>query len=239
MTFNWKSEKVWAIVVIIVILILFIGILNTTSSAKEKENELDAKNEQISELKAELKENDKTMEDMDVEIAALEEKVAKAEPWFELSEKERQRKIKEEKAKEEAEKAAAEAEAKKKEEEEAKKKAEAEKKAEEEAKKGYETGITYDQLARTPDDYIGEKVKFSGKVVQVMEGDITTQIRFAVNDDFDTILYGEYDSSIVESRILEDDYITIMGLSTGLLTYQSTMGGNITIPSIYIEKVEQ
>lgn len=239
MTFNWKSEKVWAIVVIIVILILFIGILNTTSSAKEKENELDAKNEQISELKAELKENDKTMEDMDVEIAALEEKVAKAEPWFELSEKERQRKIKEEKAKEEAEKAAAEAEAKKKEEEEAKKKAEAEKKAEEEAKKGYETGITYDQLARTPDDYIGEKVKFSGKVVQVMEGDITTQIRFAVNDDYDTILYGEYDSSIVESRILEDDYITIMGLSTGLLTYQSTMGGNITIPSIYIEKVEQ
>ncbi|WP_272875231.1 hypothetical protein [Bhargavaea massiliensis] len=67
---------------------------------------------------------------------------------------------------------------------------EAKRKAEEEAKKGYDTGITYDQLARTPDDYIGKKVKFSGKVIQVMEGDGTTQIRFAVNEDYDTIIYG-------------------------------------------------
>ena len=36
-------------------------------------------------------------------------------------------------------------------------------KAAEEAK-GYETGITYDQLARTPDDFKGKKVKFYGKV---------------------------------------------------------------------------
>lgn len=51
----------------------------------------------------------------------------------------------------------------------AKEEEEARKKAEEEAR-GYETGITYDQLARTPDEFEGKKVKFSGKVIQVSEG---------------------------------------------------------------------
>ncbi len=111
-------------------------------------------------------------------------------------------------------------------------------KAAEEAK-GYETGITYDQLARTPDEYEGKKVKFSGKVVQVMESDDSVTIRLAVNDNYDTILYGQYSSSIVSSRVLEDDHITVYGTSVGTISYQSTMGGTITIPGVYIEKIDQ
>ncbi|WP_455650322.1 hypothetical protein [Enterocloster citroniae] len=105
--------------------------------------------------------------------------------------------------------------------------------------KGYETGITYEQLARTPDDYIGQKVKFTGKVIQVIEGSGTVQIRIAVNKDYDTVLYGEYKKSIVSSRVLENDIITIYGTSSGLLSYKSTMGGTITIPSVSIDKIDQ
>ena len=131
----------------------------------------------------------------------------------------------------------------KKEEEERKKQKEeqdkrAKEKAEEEAK-GYDTGITYQQLARTPDDYIMKKVKFSGKVVQVLENDKDTQLRIAVDGNHDTIVYAEYESKLVSSRVLEDDYITISGYSMGLLSYKSTMGGTITIPSIVVKKVEQ
>ena len=72
----------------------------------------------------------------------------------------------------------------------------ASKKAEEEAK-GYETGITYDQLARTPDQYEGSKVKFYGEVIQVIEGDDSVQIRLAVNSDYDHVLFCQYDSDIV------------------------------------------
>lgn len=111
--------------------------------------------------------------------------------------------------------------------------------AEAEAKAGYETGITYNQLARTPDDYTGKLVKFSGKVVQVIDGTDEIQIRLAVNSNYDTILYCGYDPSIVSSRILEDDIITIYGTSAGLISYQSTMGGTITIPAIYIDKIDQ
>ncbi len=152
----------------------------------------------------------------------------------------------------EAEAKTAEANRKKKEEEDALKaqqEAEAQAQAQAEAEaaaakaaeeaKGYETGITYDQLARNPDDYMGKKVKFYGKVVQVIEDDTTIQIRLAVDDNYDTILLGEYSSSIVSSRVLEDDYITIYGMSVGTISYKSTLGGTITIPGVYIDRIDQ
>lgn len=106
---------------------------------------------------------------------------------------------------------------------------------------GYETGITYDQLARTPDQYMNKKVKFRGKVIQVIEDSSSgrIQIRLAVGSDYDKVLLGEYDSSIVSKRVLEDDTITIYGTSVGTITYQSTMGGMITIPGVSIEKIDQ
>ncbi len=66
-------------------------------------------------------------------------------------------------------------------------KAEEAKKAEEE-KKGYDTGITYDQLARTSDDYKYKKVKFKGKVIQVIEDGDEVQIRFAVSGNYDKVV---------------------------------------------------
>ena len=135
-------------------------------------------------------------------------------------------------------------------EEEAQKKAEQEaaaqlaaeeeaRKQEEKEKMGYETGITYDNLARNPDDYNGEKVKFTGKVLQVMEGDTENQIRLAVNSDYDTVLYCGYSPSIVSSRILEDDIITIYGTSVGTISYESALGGTITIPGVFVDKIDQ
>lgn len=124
----------------------------------------------------------------------------------------------------------------------AKAKAESEaasKAAAEKEKKGYETGITYDQLARNPEKYQGEKVKFKGKVVQLIEGDDEIQIRLAINSDYDKILYCGYDPSIVSSRVLEDDIITIYGISVGTISYDSTMSGRITIPAAYVEKIDQ
>jgi len=111
-------------------------------------------------------------------------------------------------------------------------------KAAEEAK-GFETGITYDQLARTPDDFKGQKVKFSGKVLQVVEDSGYNVIRLAVNSDYDKVILCVYSPQITSGRILEDDIITIYGTSEGTTSYQSTLGGTITIPSVTISKVDQ
>lgn len=116
----------------------------------------------------------------------------------------------------------------------------AEEKAAKEAEEAvaYDTGITYDQLARTPDNYNGKKAKFTGKVIQVMEQDGETDLRIAVDGNYDTILLVAYDPKIISSRILEKDSITVKGVSNGIYTYDSTIGGKISVPLLLVDKIE-
>lgn len=238
------------------VLIISMGVLTGCSKGISQE-EYDKVNNEVTDLKnknSDLEQNIKTLtseknelESKNKEQQAEYEKLnteytdykEKMKPLEELSEAEAEaRKIEAEQIKEKAEQEKKEKAEQKKKEKKEKEEAEKKKKEAEEAK-GYETGITYDQLARTPDDYEGKKVKFTGKVIQVMEGDYSVQIRLAIDDDYNKIIFGEYVSSIVSSRVLEDDTITIYGLSKGLISYESTMGGKITIPSVYIEKIDQ
>jgi hypothetical protein len=103
----------------------------------------------------------------------------------------------------------------------------------------YQTGITYDQLARTPNDYKKKNVTFTGKVIQVIEGDSETDLRVAINGDSDNIVLVGFDPSIMNgSRVLEEDKITFYGVSLGTTTYKSTLGGKITVPLVAAVKIE-
>lgn len=103
----------------------------------------------------------------------------------------------------------------------------------------YQTGITYDQLARTPDNYKNKDVTFTGKIVQVIEGDSETDLRVAIDGDSDDIILVGFDPSIMNgSRVLEDDKITFYGASLGTTTYKSTLGGKITVPLVAAVKIE-
>ncbi len=175
---------------------------------------------------------------------AYDELAEGAEGWLKLSEEERAAKL----AQAEADRIAA---------EEAEKKAKAEqeaaaeqaaREAEEEARKGYDTGITFDHLARNPDDYTGKKVKLTGHVVQVVEYEQETQIRLATKKtnygktgyehSFEDVVYLYVDASNITSRILEDDLVTIYGTSRGLYTYTSTTDLRITLPLIEVEQYD-
>ncbi|WP_142344724.1 hypothetical protein [Bacillus cereus] len=165
------------------------------------------------------------------EEANTEAKPAKAEQKKELTAEEKAAAEQAAAEKAAADKAAAE--------QAAAEKAAAEKAAKEEEERiGYETGITYDQLARTPDDFKGKKAKFTGKVLQVMEGQGETQLRVAVSGNYDKVLYVVYKSDIINSRVLENDNVTIKGKSAGIYTYKSTMGGEISIPAMLVEKID-
>ncbi len=71
-----------------------------------------------------------------------------------------------------------------------------------------------------------------------MEGDKDNQIRLAVSGDYDKMILIEYPKNLLESRILEEDYITVYGKNLGTITYESTMGGNITIPSMLADRID-
>lgn len=205
------------------------------SDASSVAAELDVVKSELNTAKSELETISQEKTAVEQELAEYKEKL---KPFEEMTAAQAEA----EKAKAEAEKAKAAEDAKKKKAAEKKAAAEAEKKAKEaseaEEAKGYDTGVTYKDIARTPDDYIGKKVKFSGKVIQLIEGDEYNQIRFIIDEDYDQVILGEYDPAIVKSRILEDDLLTIYGTSAGTISYNSTLGGKITVPAVLITKIE-
>ena len=111
-----------------------------------------------------------------------------------------------------------------------------------ESKKEYKEScekIPYKSLARDPDKYKGKRVKFTGEVVQVIESTWGTSVTYRISvskEDWgyssDEIVYVTYTPGENESRILEDDIVTFYGESAGLTSYQSTLGGKITIPQV-------
>ena len=186
--------------------------------------EVDSLKKQYSELSSEKKALEDKYSSLKSEYEQYKEEMA---PYEELQAAEAEaRRI-------EAEKIKAEEEAKRKAEEEAEKK-----RIEELEKKGYDTGITYEMLARTPKDNENKKVKFSGQIVQVYEQDTETDLRLAVGGDGNKIILAAYPKNLISVRLLEKDWVTIYGISTGLYTYTSTTGKQNTIPLVIIDKID-
>lgn len=106
--------------------------------------------------------------------------------------------------------------------------------------------VAYEDLARNPENYKGQNLKFKGEVIQCDQG-YGTNYYGRVNVTVDE--YGYYDDTIYvdfeipegADKILEDDIIELYGVCQGAETYTSIFGEQITIPSldaIYIELVK-
>ena len=96
--------------------------------------------------------------------------------------------------------------------------------------------LPYDEMARNGDNHKGEKLQINGKVIQVIDSDDgTAQLRVATRDGYDDVYYIEIPASQWKThRLLEDDVITFYGNVYGLLSYDSTMGGKITVPAMTV-----
>lgn len=210
-------------VLVLIVVVLSLIHLETLRRNNEFENELNSEKLEKKEIQTLLDKNKKDLEMLKKEYNDYKDKM---QPYENLQKSDLEKRLKE----------AKEAEEKKKAEEEAKKQAEEKAKKEEEAK-GYDTGITYENLARTPNDYKGKKVKFKGEVIQVIRGTTVDEYRIKVEDDYKKVLYVTYINS-TGTNILEEDKVILMGISEGEITYKSTMGGNITIPSVRAKSIE-
>ena len=99
------------------------------------------------------------------------------------------------------------------------------------------TKTNYENYARYENLHTGEKITATGKVKQAIEGYGVYEVRLAVDSDSEKIIYLTINKEKSKLRLLEDDTITIKGTYTGLLTYSSILGGDITVPSCTVETV--
>lgn len=120
--------------------------------------------------------------------------------------------------------------------------------AKEEYKKDCQT-YTYEEIARNPSDYEGKKAKFEGQVIQVLESGNDITLRIDITKEANEFAEGGYlwsDTIYVEytrkasneSRILEDDIITVYGTMNGTKSYTTIVGSETTIPFLQAEYVD-
>lgn len=104
---------------------------------------------------------------------------------------------------------------------------------------------SYDEIARNPGSYEGKYAKFTGKVIQVQQSELygilayvmrvnVTKTRYSYTDTVYVTYYAAQD----DTRILEDDIITMYGELTGEKTYTTVMGASVTIPSFTASYVD-
>ena len=98
--------------------------------------------------------------------------------------------------------------------------------------------VKYEDVLRYPNNYDGQQVSITGKVIQKSDGyggHVT--LRVATRGSYKDVFYIEYNTSDIETSIIEKDKVTIYGICTGTTTYTTVMGASVTIPSINPEKI--
>ena len=91
--------------------------------------------------------------------------------------------------------------------------------------------VPYRDVERNPDQNKGLKIRVSGTVIQVEEGWFDT-VTLRVRDAGGDVWYVTYTRADGESRILENDSITVYGTCEGVETYTSVLGTSVTIPAV-------
>lgn len=98
--------------------------------------------------------------------------------------------------------------------------------------------LAYKDISRNPSQHEGDLVKFSGKILQVMEDDGIAAFRIATKGNYDDVVYCLYFLPEDYSRFLEEDRVNIWAVCTGVYTYTTVRGNELTIPSFLIERIE-
>jgi len=101
---------------------------------------------------------------------------------------------------------------------------------------------SYEEIARNPKDYVGNPIYLYGQVLQVMEQGDEVQLRVNITEaeyGWQDAVYVSYTrKSSNESRILEEDMITVWGISNDTISYETVLGQSLTVPYIEAAYIE-
>ncbi len=95
----------------------------------------------------------------------------------------------------------------------------------------------YNDAMRYPEKYEGTDISIYGKVVQKIVSGDNVALRVATSWGWDDIFYVIYKQSSIGISIIENDWITVYGQSTGEFSYTAVMGNTITVPSMEAERI--
>lgn len=102
------------------------------------------------------------------------------------------------------------------------------------------TTIPYNQLAKNPDNYRGQKVVYRGQIFQIQDSGFGGNMLLAVTDEgydiWDDNVWVDYDDSFDSA---EDDVVTIYGVVKGEKSYETQIGGETYVPRIKLKYIDE
>ena len=92
--------------------------------------------------------------------------------------------------------------------------------------------VDYEEFARDADAMKRQYFTFTGKILQAMEGRYRLGTWYDGKYSSARQIYLDYEPPAGGERILEDDIVTVWGVSEGLYTYTTSSGNEITVPRL-------
>lgn len=100
--------------------------------------------------------------------------------------------------------------------------------------------IPYNQLAKNPERYVGERVVYRGQIFQIQEAGGVGFMLLSVTDEgygfWDDNVWINYEGTIDSA---EDDIVTVYGTVVGQKTYETQIGGETFVPEIDAEFIDE
>lgn len=98
----------------------------------------------------------------------------------------------------------------------------------------YNSDITYETLVKYPEQNINSTVKFSGKVVEIVDPieEGFSCVWMAVDNNYKNLLIVAYKDNLLDKELLVGDKITIYGGYGGEWTCTSNKGNSIGLPLV-------
>lgn len=104
----------------------------------------------------------------------------------------------------------------------------------------YTDSVSYQNLARNPDENKGKLLILTGYIQQVIETDEETQYIILLDENPENIVFAHFikdNPNYPKERLLEGDRIDFKCGSLGLIDYETTNSGIKTVPNISIHQL--
>lgn len=106
-------------------------------------------------------------------------------------------------------------------------------------KNNYSNSISYEMLARTPDQYTDKLVIFTGTITQIISVDDKLDgFRMNVDSNSDYNMMVIYPKNIIHFNLLEKDNVTIYAKFMELYTYETVLGSDTTVPLVFANIID-
>jgi cytoskeletal protein RodZ len=99
--------------------------------------------------------------------------------------------------------------------------------------------IQYDDLLRTPDEYVDQKIKMSGYAVQsaFTAADGVFEVIISLDEYGEQLADVAWQSDVTDKRVLEGDSITVYGTYVGTSEYTASDNSLKVVPGIHVTKL--